>query len=171
MRFTSIILVLVMLLLASCAAIPNADSETTTTVATEIEIPAVDYGGYKFTFLVSVNATLASLIWNDFHAEEETGDVINDAVFRRNTFVEDKYNITINDIVREHNEGRERQGTVDLIKKSIAAGDNDYDAVMLGGYGACIAGLEGLLRDLNDMPPIDLTKRYWDQNANRDLMI
>ena len=172
MRFTSIILTLVMLFLVSCAAIPNADAETTTTAAAEIEeIPAVDYGGYKFTFLVSVNATLASLIWNDFHAEEETGDVINDAVFRRNTFIEDKYNIKINDIVREHNEGRERQGTVDLIKKSIAAGDNDYDAVMLGGYGACIAGLEGLLRDLNDMPPIDLTKRYWDQNANRDLMI
>ena len=135
----------------------------------EPDIPEADYGGYDFTVLISVNGEIALL--NDFHAEEETGDTVNDAIYRRNRFVEGKYNINIVDIAMPPEDGMDRPQAQKMIKNAIAAGDNTYDAAMISGYGTAALTQGGFLMDLNDMDPIDLKKPWWDQMANRDLMI
>ncbi|MCL2160145.1 MAG: extracellular solute-binding protein [Oscillospiraceae bacterium] len=124
------------------------------------EIPDADYGGHKFNILISL-ATLTDVIWNDFHAEEENGDTMNDAVYKRNIYVEEKYNVKIVD----------KEGSSDDLKNSIYAGDNAYDTAMLAGYSMLDLVLDGCFMDMNDMAPLNLTKPWWDQKANRDLMI
>ncbi|MCL1795026.1 MAG: extracellular solute-binding protein [Oscillospiraceae bacterium] len=137
----------------------------------EPDVPAADYGGYEFTILVSVNAVTGAAVWNDFEAEEENGDVINDAIYKRNAYVEEKYNIQIKNIEMEAVDGMDRPAAQKLIKNSIAAGDNTYDASMLAGYATCNMASGGFLVDMNNMAPLDLSKPWWDQKANRDLMI
>jgi len=149
---------------------PGADAESDpVAVKLEPEIPEADYGGYDFTVLVSVNGELALL--NDFQAEEETGDTVNDAIYRRNRFVEGKYNVNILNIAMPPEDGMDRPQAQRMIKNAIAAGENTYDAAMISGYGTAALTQGGFLMDLNDMAPIDLSKPWWDQMANRDLMI
>ena len=51
------------------------------------------------------------------------------------------------------------------------AGDNNYDAAMIGTYDVATLAYNGYLHNLNDIPNLDLTKPYWDQRANEDLSI
>ena len=133
------------------------------------DIPEADYNWYNFRVLISVNGEIAIL--NDFYAEEETGDVINDAIYNRNAFVEEKYNIKIVDMPMPEGDGMDRPAAQKNIKKAVAAGDNSYDSAMLSGYATAALTQSGTLMDLNGMEHIDLSKPWWDQMANRDLMI
>jgi hypothetical protein len=137
----------------------------------EPDIPTADYGGRDFTVLVSINALTNVDVWNDFEAEEETGDALNDAVYKRNVYVEEKYNIKIKNFEMEAADGMDRPAAQKMLKNSIAAGDNPYDAAMLAGYATCNLAAGGFLMDMNNMAPLDLSKPWWDQKANRDLMI
>jgi ABC-type glycerol-3-phosphate transport system substrate-binding protein len=155
----------------SRAAEEGAAPEQAKDVKLEPDIPPADYGGHEFTILVSINALTGVGVWNDFRAEEENGDVINDAIYKRNVYVEEKYNIKIKDIEMDPADGMDRPAAQKMVKNSIAAGDNSYDAAMLSGYATCNLASGGFLLDMNNMDPLDLSKPWWDQKANRDLMI
>ena len=49
------------------------------------DLPARDFGGDKFTMLVRTERKY------EFEAEEENGDLLNDAVYKRNNYIEEKY--------------------------------------------------------------------------------
>ena len=148
----------------------NPEESKPNAIKLEPDIPPADYGGHKFTVLISLNS-LTGDVWNDFRAEEETGDTINDAIYKRNIYVEEKYNIEILDIMLDHSDNKDRPAAQRMIKNSVAAGDNAYDAAMLAGYAMCGLASGGFLMDMNNMSPLDLSKPWWDQKANRDLMI
>ena len=59
------------------------------------DLPDEDYGGYDFTVLVFDNQIWS---WSEIIAEEETGDAINDAFYRRNRLIEDRFNINIKQV-------------------------------------------------------------------------
>ncbi|MCL1794385.1 MAG: extracellular solute-binding protein [Oscillospiraceae bacterium] len=134
------------------------------------DIPDADYGGHKFTILVALNFVSEEYFWNDFDAEEENGDTINDAVYRRNTYVEDTYNVKIVTVRKSILDMVETEG-LKSIRTSVSSGDYTYDAALLSTYSACPLATEGLLMDLNSMAPLDLSKPWWDAKANEDLMI
>ena len=66
------------------------------------ELPEIDLGGANF---VIMSSDWGIPIWDqrDIFAEEETGDTINDAVYRRNSVVEARFNckIVANQVNRE----------------------------------------------------------------------
>ena len=137
-------------------------------------IPDADYGGHTFNILLSINGEFSNAgggMWDDFTAEEETGDTINDAIYKRNVYVEDKYNVKIKVIEAQAADGMERAAAQKQLKTSVQANDNAYDAALLSGYATCQLASGGFLMDMNNMEPLDLTKPWWDQKANRDLMI
>ena len=57
-------------------------------------LPDKDYGGATFNIMSRVNGTVGYYDC-EIDAEEETGEAINDLVFRRNTEIEDRFNIDI----------------------------------------------------------------------------
>lgn len=63
---------------------------TTEPVVTEevIPLPEADFGAADFKILTAAEQ------WQDFYIADETGDAINDAVFKRNRSVEERYNVT-----------------------------------------------------------------------------
>ena len=67
----------------------------TTTSAPEdtspkLELPETNYNGQEFNMLLTTHASY------EYDAEEETGDVVEDAVYRRNKTVEEQLGINFN---------------------------------------------------------------------------
>lgn len=64
-----------------------------------------------------------------------------------------------------------RTQAYDKLFAEYNAGDSTYDAAMMRTAEVAKLASGGCLRDLNEMPHLDLTKDYWDQRANADLSI
>ena len=130
------------------------------------DLPEVNYDGYKFTVLSMTDENEYER--DDFWAEEFTGEIINDAKYARNLYVEDKYGVNISTV----NIGNFSMGNgTGTLRREISAGDFGYDAAVLSVFDAANSTTNSLLMDLNDMPMLDLSKPWWDQRANEELAI
>ena len=128
------------------------------------DMPERDYNGYDFRFLVKEfdgNGYWGAI---DVFAEAETGEPINDAVYRRNSVVEDRYNVKISEI---------RDGDVaGKAKRVILAGTHDYDVLMPNLNSISSLATQGLLLDVRaDLPYLQLDQVWWDQRANSMLSL
>lgn len=106
-RVFSLMLIL-SFLLAACG---ETESETVVTTAgstdsssaveTEFsydpDLPDVDYDGYEFTFAVRGDDS-GSDAWHstDIVADELNGETLNDAIYQRTSYIEEKYNVHFN---------------------------------------------------------------------------
>ena len=148
-------------------ATQNSDNNTSDTTVQETteqlatpDLTSGDYNGYKFRFLTRGPS------WNewktaDIYAENETGDTINDAVYKRNSILEDKFNIAISETGVSDPAGDAR--------KSIKSGDDAYDSVVGGMNDLIKLSQEGLVLDLSKIPHINLSNPWWDQKAVNEL--
>lgn len=165
-KFLCLLLALLMSLpLASCGNTETTESTDTTgadTTVLETEttdplagLPVIDYEGYNFRMLIRNSED-----WiGDQIAEELTGETVNDAVFKRNSETEDRYNIEIT-----YNPSSHHNYETDA-KPLILAGEDAYDLVVSHPRVAHVYANEGLVRDWNELKYVDLTQDYWDQDA------
>lgn len=142
------------------AAVETAADETT---QLQPDLPEADFEGYEFNILMK-GPDYIEWASQDIDVEASNGEVINDAVFNRNTFVEEEYNVVINGIPSPPD-------MPNKVKKSITAGDNAYDFVTANMYDTSSMATQGLLTDLYSIPNLDLSEPWWDQRANADLSI
>jgi ABC-type sugar transport system, periplasmic component len=138
-----------------------ADTETT---VPKIELPTMDYEGHSFAVLAREDGT-GSTTWDirDICAKEQTGELINDAVYNRNIVIEEKYNITIDEIKID---GGQINNTVSNV---VMAGDATYDTVMQTVESTCAMMLAGTIMDLTDAPHLDFSQPWWDANIMGDV--
>ena len=181
-------LLLIMLLVfasASCAGSktdtdsPNekteaADAEIQTEETKEEilpELPEANYGGYEFRIL---NTTQEALHWMTVQlvAEEETGDVLNDEIYRRNLIIEDRYKIRLKETAVGGTAVGAGMGAVrDQARKSILSNSDEYDLVMAGTAVAFDMMKQGMFLDFKGIPYIDLEKPWWDKNLIKEITI
>ena len=181
-RLISIALVL-MLLLVSCGQ-TESESETNTTTDTSVQttegetelsfdpnVPDMDYGGYEFTFAVRGDGS-GSGAWHstDLIADEMNGETLNDAIFERTTYIEDKYNVKF-DLMwcGETSTGLTGSAMSKVINQTIMAGDDTIDVILSSPYDSVGYMINNLIVDLNTVEYLDLSKPWWDQNANENL--
>ena len=175
-RTLSLLLVCIMALsmLASCAQEEGGSDATDTpgeTVATEEigttefqeVLPERDFEGYTFNIL-NYDPTVLTWLVTELTAEEENGETINDAIFARNSKIEEKFNVKINETRVNSSGNVETQA-----KKLIAAGAEDFDLYMTVLENTMALATQGLLVDYNTIPYINLDAPYWDQDLKRDL--
>ena len=103
-------------------------------------------------------STIKAVISADTGEEEENGDPLNDAIYRRNKIVEDGLGIEIVEILVAGPEGRAR--------KSIQANSDEYDVVFTDSAQAGSLASQGLYLNLYDVPGLNLEKSYWNQGAH-----
>jgi len=149
---------------APAADTTTGDAPATNTAAPETTaltsgLPEKDFGGFEFRVLHDVKG------WGTYSQEaldfeSETGDVLTDALFRRNRKVEETYNFVFKEIISTNVQSD--------LTTSIMAGDDDYDVGMIV-YGWA-AGTD-LLMDFNEVEHIDLSKPWWDQNVVEQLTV
>jgi len=123
------------------------------------ELPEKNYGGAEFRILTNDYGVV------DFVAEEETGALINDAIFRRNLKVEDRFNVKI------VTQGYAYKETASLLTAAVSGGEDAYDLVSHHMISNGPLALEGYYLDLGDVPYFDSDKPWWNQNAWENLSI
>ena len=127
------------------------------------DLPESDFDGYEFR-IYSKGPSYNEWGSQDIYASEETGEPINDAVYKRNRFVEEKYNIKIVDIPSASD-------MVGTVRKSVSAGDDAYDALVPNMIDQSTLASGGNIMNLKEVPHLDLSNVWWDQKANIDLTI
>ncbi|MCL2518586.1 MAG: hypothetical protein FWF15_08495 [Oscillospiraceae bacterium] len=168
-----IIFLLLVTFISSCASgtdapISNNQNETTDvkpeTAETKIDpkLPTdIRYDGYEFRVYTK---GLTNVHWKsiDIAALEINGEPINDAVYARNLAISEKYGVTVLDIPGDYN-NMDAGAT-----KSILSGDDEYDMMCYHTIGLVN---NGYLINLYDVPYLNLTQPYYDQNCVESLTI
>ena len=127
------------------------------------DLPEADYEGYTFRMMTK---GLYNVHWRsiDAIAEELTGEPINDAVFNRNTYVSETFNVKFEEIIHTD------MNPTPMAQKFIQAGEDGFDVLLHGNeMRSLITG--GMMLDLKSIPYMDLEKPWYDQNANASLSI
>lgn len=175
LRLISLLLLVIMLFGALAACGGGSDKPKTTTAegdtpVTEAEtttefvpdLPELDLNGEDFTFLIrSRNAK--SYGDKYVYTEDMDGEVVNDAIYERNSKVGEKFNTGIAVI--------EQDDSASHAKKLIQAGDDVFRVLSAQRNGLGSIATEGFLYDWNNVPYVDLEAAWWDPNAKENLSI
>lgn len=167
-RFPALILAILLpaLLLLSCADAGTAEAAGTTAAAAAAEeteapsyiysLPAADYGGTPFNVLCRDYKVYE--IWT----ESLDGEVVNDALYERNSRVGELFNTEIRHTPVPGAWDTQQQFK-DAVTSSVQAGDNAYD--LIAGYLAYTTTLamDGYFMNLYSLPVLDLTREWWAQ--------
>lgn len=166
------IILTVIISIAACADDNNIDIDTNGSLSIENDeaivtdayyldkLPANNYEEATFTILAQHMSTRPN-----FSIGELNGDVLNDALYNRETELEVRYNIDIISL------GFEDRGQVRTnVSNAVLANDHIYDLVitsMADGMNTLMPN--GYLYDLNSLPTLDLSQPWWSQSCNDNL--
>ena len=134
----------------------------------EPDLPEKDFDGYTFTFFAhridyagdwvgdgDPRELVAEMIDGK---EVETGEPINDAVYKRNLAIKEKYNINIRMLTSPDDVG--------YLKKAVKAADKTYDAAVIFNNLVPSVVTNDLLVNIKELPYIDISKPWWDSSVN-----
>ncbi len=144
------------------AAQVNTEPPETEAQKIEPDLPDITYDGrdYRiYSWYIEPAGVGAYWVWDDVWVEAQNGEVINDAVFQRNSYVEEKFDIAIqykNEFYINYEEN---------VKKSVKANEDLYDVILSMGH--CIPRMytSNVFYNLHDIDYLDFDKPWWDANA------
>ena len=127
--------------------------------------PQMDGAGADFRILAP---TTTWFFYTAITHDAMTGDVLDDAIYTRNRFIESKFNINIKEI------------SMDIAKinaqlqKTTLAGSDEYDAAFCpanssGNIGALIT--QNSFCNLRDISTLNLDKNWWNQTMAKEAAI
>lgn len=156
-------------------AAQGGSNDTTATTAAETEPPAptledilgfaqTDYEKYEFHMLIAKTDEYEHL------AETMTGDLVNDAVYNRNTQVEEFFNIDLQ-ITSMPCAWADRQTFTGEVSKQVMAGDPTWDMVVGQSAVMCTGLNSQYYTNIAEMPGMDLSKPWWITNQYERLEI
>lgn len=123
-----------------------------------------DFEGDTFTISLPQPTDLGAVYYD---REELNGDAINDAIYTRNTEVEERFNVVIDTRV----DGWTHDQSA-ILRPILMAGDDAVDLVALGFMQSGASFISnGLALPWNDIPYVDLQKPYWNQNIVDSLAV
>ncbi|MCQ2432851.1 MAG: extracellular solute-binding protein, partial [Clostridia bacterium] len=122
-----------------------------------------DYGGVDFVIMDRSAEANPNWVAIDVFSEGENGDTINDAVYQRNRALEENLNIHIKDM--------QEKIPSTTAKKLVTAGDSAFDLMTdgLNDIGSIVSS--GCLMNLDDVPGLQLSNPWWDQQMNAELSV
>ncbi|MBO5218143.1 MAG: hypothetical protein J6C52_01855 [Clostridia bacterium] len=157
------LLALLMLGATACGEAAPSGSDTTaasgdTTAVPEAagyDYPTLDWGGDDFTILNSDTTRWGFYAYIDF--EDQTGEMLDDAVYNRNRGLEERYNFKLEVVTEDVDKNHE------LYKTAILAGDDVYDVAYIRCDRLSPFILDGYLINLLDVDSFRLEEPWWDQ--------
>lgn len=168
-------LLLLSMILAEASACGSAPSDSTditttdaiTTTAPETRDPAtvcdipedVKFDGETFTFAIYENANTN----NHMLVDEEDGDTMNDAMFKRRRMTEERFGITLEELVYDDNPSK--------FRTPILAGDNSFDIGNIRCTDALSFWQDGIITTVSELPYVDIDKSYWNRSFNDSLTL
>jgi len=167
------------LLLASCQeskepveqtqAHTAADTDAPSIPAETCDLPEMSWDGRQFRVLGYEHSNYTQFSNFEIDSEGETGDLVNDQVFRRNTVIEQKYDVEIVQTLTQHDSWK--FATQDHLRQTYAAQEDLYDAAFASIYAAGTVIREGMFYNLHNVDYIDFSKSWWNADVNDTLTI
>ncbi|MBQ7821919.1 MAG: hypothetical protein IJ391_06540 [Clostridia bacterium] len=169
MKKIALILALVLMLtpvLVACGGSEDETSREAPTVSEEVvdtgfsldQLPELDFAEQSFGIFIDKGGAQYLI------SEEETGDLVGDAVFQRNIAIEDRYNLTFNMVEAEVNQ------PVAEIRNFIMSDDKTYHMFVNVQHNAMPSMiLDGFFVDWNEMEYLDYTQPYWNSRVANDI--
>ena len=102
---------------------------------------------------------------NFYWLEAETGEVVDDAIFRRNSKVEERFNINIEVAL----DGATSGDASRHISNAVQAGDDVIELVAMHVVECALLAIKSTFRNWYDIPDIDFSKPWWSDSTARDL--
>lgn len=132
------------------------------------DVSGVDLGGVTFNMFYFSNELnhAWSGIPTDLNPTETTGDILNDAVYERNRYVEETINILLTEEAAP--KGYEQLGKA--LQTSVMAGDNLYDLALPNIVSVIGLADGGLLRDINKLD-VDIAAPWYDEKSVTEMTI
>ena len=145
------------------AAVNPEDEPEDETAEILPDIPELDFGGSDYVICTSGSSDDNGVDWvtYDVYVEELNGEVINDAVFERNLYLNETYNINLRADVTS--------GAVhSSLQTDVKAGGGTYDAGFTGIMRGQTLGTQGITHNMFAVPYVDLSKPWWDHRLTED---
>ncbi len=143
---------------------PSESSDETTAEIDYLEtLPKEDYGGYEFRIIAQSYDQRPNLPLY----EEENGEILNDAIIKRNRKTEETLGVTIVNYPYEN-----RDEVKDKVKSTVMADEDAYDLVITSvNFGLSSLTLDGCLYDLSALPYLDLSNGWWCRSLVEDFAV
>ena len=152
--------------LASCAADEKetqaADTTPADTAPVETEMTkattpdtlpdGLDFGGESIRIIQGKSSEHD----DEIYVEEDTGEALCSAIYARQTAVEERLNVKIDNIIHE-------QEASEPAQTAITAGVDDYDIVLGAQWKMMKQSTMGLYMNVFDVPYLDLDQPWWNQ--------
>ena len=145
----------------------TADEDAEPVMVTYDYLPEKDYGGRDFIIMTRDGGWDTCHHIDEFIVEEQNGEVINDAVYKRNLIIEEKYNVKV-DIMLTGEVSNEMPG---LIQRMIRAGTSEVDLVCGHQIYLGTTAAQGNFMNWYDVPHVDFEQPWWVQDANKELSV
>jgi len=172
LKINIIMIFLLTILFVACSNDTDVDISETTVSDTEYQeteippenilktnLPEADFGNEN---LVILNGNIQEwMTISTIYSAEKNGDPLNDAIYTRNRAVEKQFNIKITEITS----GNVRADAV----KSITAGDNSFEFVLLTMADAFAMSLENLAVAYDEIPHISVYNYGADYEIKQNL--
>ena len=129
-------------------AVPGEPEPETEDPGLDDGLPEVDYEGYTYHICH----------WGEkVNIEEETGEALNDAIFRRNQALEERFDITVEGVDFD-----DYNAATTAVKNAVTAGVNDFDVAFLHMVSAGQAAPGGYFFSLDLLDAVHPEKPWWD---------
>ncbi|MBO5275423.1 MAG: hypothetical protein J6I45_12490 [Clostridia bacterium] len=135
------------------------EAETSEYDALVADLPTGNYDGYKFMMLNNES----NFALTQMDADEQTGEPINDAIYKRNAAVAERLNIDISENMVGYAE------VTNIMSKSIAAEEDTYSCFWNESYLVAPFAIDGKLQNINGISAINLEKLWWDGDALEEI--
>ena len=127
-------------------------------------LPEKDMGGYEFRVWTRERGDFVEDVGFDL---EETGEVVDDAIYSRNRDVEERFNVDLVQVIIS-----DGTGTAAEIVKSISSGEDTHDVAMGQVITIPKLGTEGYFLDwYTDLPHVNLEAPWYIGNAAEALSV
>lgn len=136
----------------AAAAAETAAEKEETQAPSFADFPSSDLGGYT----LRLGDTRQYDIYRFSIREEETGDVLNDAIYRSNREVEEKLNITIKSVLYD-DPGK--------LADVIIAGEDAFDIATGQDLRMAELALGGYMSDISGIKGIDFSADWWPKHS------
>ena len=131
---------------------------------TGLVLDKTDFGGMELRVMgVSAEQNYGYYATADIWREEDSADPYEAAVYNRVQDCINKYNFNVT--------YTDDKSPINAVASMVAGGLDQVDLVFHGWSGMFVASKGGHLLDLREIPSIDLSQEWWDQNANTDLSL
>ena len=128
------------------------------------DLPEQNYDGFNFRIMSRDDSMHTYPVHTrDLLVEALTGEALNDAVFARNTKIEDAYNIKV--VLYTENETVSETTPNNLVEASVMADSDEYDMLATHMIYGANSAVKHVFLNYRDLDYVDLSKPYWNQAA------